>query len=584
MVCSFVQATGQWVHDFTNDDLTSWSGDIDAYRVNEEGRLQLNASEAGQTYIYRESLIDFDTVVLAIYHRMDFSPSSNNKSRIYLALDDSDPMLARGYFIEIGENGSNDALNFYYTENGIESFIASASMGSMATEPSMVRLQIDVYPDGLWSIRTNYNGEEFTNLELEFVDDQFSFKESRFFGLYSKFSASRADKFFYDDLSLLPFVPDVLPPQVVMAVAAGSREVEVEFSEPVLVSDATQLMNYTLDNGLGNPNTITEIGSPGNRFRLTFDQDFDASVNYNLSISGIEDLHENEMVTQSVSFLFAASPIIGDLYLSEILFDPYPMGEDFVEIYNASDNNLELKGTIIRNAQKEEERSINKSIIMAPKSYLAMTEEVDFLYQEYKPEAEAVIAHQEIPAFNNDQGNVMLVNALGGVLDSFDYHADQHFQLIDDTEGVSLERVRFEIASSDRRNWQSASKRTRYATPGYENSNSLPNIEGDGNFVLTSESFSPNQDGDEDQMVLSYTLDKPGYLANISVYDAAGFKIKELSNNELLGRKGLITWDGVGDDNLIADIGIYIILGEVFHPDGDVMQFKLTTVLADFID
>ena len=157
-------------------------------------------------------------------------------------------------------------------------------------------------------------------------------------------------------------------------------------------------------------------------------------------------------------------------------------------------------------------------------------------------------------------------------------------QLIDDTEGVSLERVSFDVSAEEERNWQSAAENVRFATPGYKNSSNVSIAIGELNFEVQTETFSPNQDGENDQMILTYNLDKSGFLANISVYDAAGFKIKDLSTNELLANQGIITWDGTNNDNQIADLGIYIIVGNVFHPDGESKDFKLTTVLADFID
>lgn len=574
----------QWTHDFSTDDLSDWSGDINNFIVNDNEELQLDAPAAGDAYIYRPSIIDFDTVSFTMYHNLDFSPSDNNKSRIYIALDNEDPTLGSGYYIEIGENGSDDALKFYFLEGGVENFIASASMGAMATEPATVRIQIDIFPDGLWSISSNYAGDDFTSLELEFVDDQFSMKESLFFGLSCTFSASRADKFFYDDIGMLRFVEDTTPPEVVSAEAISSNQVVVTFSEPVLESDGNNTANYDLNNGIGNPVNAIKIGSLSNQFRLEFAEDFDPTNMYQISISGISDLNENTIIAQSIEFLFAGQPEIGDLFLSEILFDPYPEGEDFIEIYNGSNKNLDLIGIVIRNDQKDESRIIENSLILPSGSYVAFSTDVDFLFQEYKPESGALIEFQELPSFNNDAGNLMILNASGIVLDSFDYHEDQHFQLLDDTEGVSLERISFEVEARDERNWQSAAQNVRFATPGYKNSSAVPSISGAENFEILQETFSPNQDGDNDQMILSYKLEKSGYLANITVYDAAGYKIKELSNNELLGVEGIISWDGTNEDNMISDLGIYIIVGKTFHSDGDTKNFKLTTVLADFID
>jgi len=573
-----------WSADFSTDDLTDWQGDRQVFVVNENNQLQLSAPEAGEAFLYRANLIDADTITFSMLHILDFAPSSSNKSRIYLFLDEVDPAQASGYFIEIGENGSADALNFYYLDNGTEELIASAAMGAMAVAPATVRLSIDIFPNGLWSVKTNYEGAEFLTTELEFMEDRFSINESSFFALQCFFSASRADRFFYDDMTMQRFEVDLTAPEVVQATAVGSDKLEVLFSEPVDESAATNPDFYSLNNGLGNPSSVQSIGTFQNEYILEFAESFDARNRYELTVSGITDLSGNVMNEQSVEFLFAGQPEFGDLFLSEILFDPYPEGEDFIEIYNSSDKNLQLMGTTIRNAQRDENDMITNSIILPAKSYIALTENVDFLFEEYMPEQIANIEFNEIPAFNNDQGNVMLINAVGVVLDSFDYNEDQHFQLIDDTEGVSLERVSFEVESTNLRNWQSAAKNVLFATPGYENSSAIGIISAEDNFEVLTETFSPNQDGDDDQMILSYNFEKSGFVASIAIYDAAGFKIKELTNNELLGTEGIFTWDGTNQEGQIADIGIYLIVGNIFHPDGEIINLKMTTVLADFID
>lgn len=590
IVCLILQtavwnsANAQWEMDFQLNDLSEWSGDINRFIINADNQLQLNDTEAGETFIFRPSTISEDTISIGFYHLLDFAPSDNNKSTIYLTLDNEDLSVASGYFIEIGENGSEDAIKFYYLENGSEELMASATMAAMAAEPAVVRVQIDIYPDGLWSLNTNYEGEEFISLDIEFMEDRFSFADGAYFGIGCKYSASRADKFFYDDMYVRKFERDVEPPIIISAQTVGPKSILIDFNEPVSLSDATTITNYTADNDLGNPINIISLGILSKSFLLEYDSEFDPSIDYELIVTGISDQNGNVMGVYRYNFNFPVPPEAGELLVSEILFDPYTSGEDFIELYNPSDKYLQLKFLSLRNDQRDETKTITDLITINPKSYLALTEETSFLIQEYKPIADANIAVTEIPAFNNDEGNIMLINPDGIVLDSFDYNEDQHFELLDDTEGVSLERVSFDVESTNNRNWQSASQNARYATPGYANSSSI-NIEpGNERFSLITETFSPNQDGNDDLMILSYNLDKSGFVGNISVHDAAGFKIKDLSRNELLSTQGIITWDGANEEGNISDLGIYILVGSLFHTDGEVMNFKKTTVLADFID
>lgn len=84
--------------------------------------------------------------------------------------------------------------------------------------------------------------------------------------------------------------------------------------------------------------------------------------------------------------------------------------------------------------------------------------------------------------------------------------------------------------------------------------------------------------------MLQYALDKPGYIAQLSIYSSDGYKVKNLTNNELLGQTGFLSWDGTNDLGKPEMLGIYIITGTLFHPDGQVIRIKKDCVLADFID
>ena len=583
-LCCVSYLNAQWSSNFSEAGFDAWSGDTNQFIINEDGQLQLNAPEAGETTIFRQSQINNDTISIGFYHRLDFSPSDNNRSTIYLALDNQDLAVANGYYIQIGENGSDDAIKFYYLNNGAAELIGSATMGAMANDPAEVRINIDVYPSGLWSVKTNYEGSESTSLDVEFLDARFSFSDSQFFGITCKFSASRADKFFYDDMFIKAFEVDVTPPNIIEVTALSVNQLFIKFDEPVEASDAQNVNNYHIDNGAGNPSSVGILGGLGNEYLLQFTTDFVSDIIYTMIVSGINDLNGNLMSDFSLSFNVPSKPIKGDLLLSEILFDPYIGGEDFIELFNTSDKFLKLQGIIISNTQNEMMQVITSNISIGPKEYIALTEDVEFLVQEYKPDSDANITTSELPAFNNDEGNVTITNIDGVVIDSFDYTEDQHFQLIDDTEGVSLERISFSVETNDARNWQSASQSTRFATPGYKNSGEITINPGDEMFTVVTEIFSPDQDGTDDVMILNYNIEKSGFVANITIHDAAGFKIVALSQNELLSTQGIITWDGTDTEGNISDLGIYIIVGQVFHPDGDVLSFKKTAVLAGFID
>jgi len=147
-------------------------------------------------------------------------------------------------------------------------------------------------------------------------------------------------------------------------------------------------------------------------------------------------------------------------------------------------------------------------------------------------------------------------------------------------DGVSLERIDYDRPSNDVTNWHSAAESVGFATPGIENSQFLLTINSNSEITINPKIFSPNNDGIDDFVNISYHFARNGLVANVIIYDTKGRLIKNLIQNELLGVEGTFTWDGISNNNEKAKIGIYIIYIEVFNEDGTVNSFKRTVVLG----
>ena len=100
------------------------------------------------------------------------------------------------------------------------------------------------------------------------------------------------------------------------------------------------------------------------------------------------------------------------------------------------------------------------------------------------------------------------------------------------------------------------------------------------NIVIEPETFSPDNDGFEDVLNINYSFDQPGKVANVTIYDAEGRQIIQLTNNELLSTQGTITWDGSTENNTKAHSGLYVISFEIHDEKGSTSKFKKTCVLA----
>src|SRR5690606_38691092 len=131
----------------------------------------------------------------------------------------------------------------------------------------------------------------------------------------------------------------------------------------------------------------------------------------------------------------------------------------------------------------------------------------------------------------------------GGLeVDRVSYREDMHFGLINEPEGVSLERTGFGLPANSPGAFRSAAAAAGYATPGYRNSQSAA-AAGEEGIRLESRRFSPDGDGYEDLLQVSYNFTENSLVASVSIFDDRGYLVNELYNNLLLGTSGRFAWD-----------------------------------------
>lgn len=192
---------------------------------------------------------------------------------------------------------------------------------------------------------------------------------------------------------------------------------------------------------------------------------------------------------------------------------------------------------------------------------------------------DAFITGSSMPSYSDERGNVILLNNQGDIVDEVAYSDGWHFPLISNTEGVSLERINFDAASVNS-NFHSAASSVGFGTPGYKNSQYRMNEILQGTITITPDIFSPDNDGIDDFATIDYNFPSPGYVANITIFDARGRPVRYLQRNALSGTKGYYRWDGLDDKNRRLPQGIYIVYTEIFNTEGKKKQFKNTIVLA----
>lgn len=380
---------------------------------------------------------------------------------------------------------------------------------------------------------------------------------------------------------------DRQPPVLLDAFAADSSSILLRFDEPLDSAKAFAAGNYSVSDGVGAPQRVTAMPPLFNIVELHAPTALAKNKVYSITVRNITDCSGNAIgAYNQVKLGRAAAADTFDLVINEILFNPKPDGADYVELYNRSNAIIDLMNTYIAGRSSAGLISAPRPIsafnrLLFPGEYMVVTGDEQAVKRQYlakSPLAFAAIA--SMPSLPDDKGDVLILNAQGTVLDELPYDAHWHFPLIDNDEGVALERIDYNKSTRDAANWHSAATSAGYGTPGYQNSQFRQDVSVRGSISMQPVIFSPDNDGFDDFLTISYQFPDPGYVCNITVFDAAGRLVQYITRNALCGLTGSFRWDGLGQQNNKLPIGVYVVVTAVFNLQGKTKQFKQAVTLA----
>lgn len=380
---------------------------------------------------------------------------------------------------------------------------------------------------------------------------------------------------------------DKTPPLVNRIYPANANTIEVYF-------------NKTLDSASACSKNILSINPPLNgSFSFDFKDDYLSQLRiitndslkqnqvYTIKIDSAKDCMGNKIADENaLSFALCKNADSNDLAINELLFNPNIDGTDFVEVYNRTDLFVDIKDVFIanRNTSGLIDNFYNladSGYMLLPHSYYIISTDENIVKQHYQViNPKNCIRLNAMPSFSDDEGTVILFTKPSTIFDELTYDDKMHFALLDNKEGVSIERIDFNRSANDRNNWSSASSTSGFATPTYKNSQYLIANNKALALNIEPEIFTPNNDGTNDVVNLTYKLDKNNYTGTIHVYNSNGILVKNILNNTPLGTEGIITWNGLSDKNQALPVGIYIVYFDYFNTDGSSDSIKKTLIIG----
>lgn len=433
----------------------SWSGADSNFVVFDlEGNnvLRLNDNEASTSYLSTPS---FNIVgEWEFFVRLDFSPSNNNFTQIFLMSDRADLSgEVNGYALRWGENLAGDVFRLFRMTNGVQDREVLSGTTNVSSGGEY-RIKVSRDNSGNWALEA---AEEYLgSMVQEAIGNDNTYTSASFFGIKATYTSGNVNDFYFDFKIDEP--PVIIEPLFVNEfLRLNTTELDISFNRDINVS-SVQTSDFEL-NGSTNPQSF--LSEENDALRITFQNSFPTGQTNTLLISGISSATNDTVLNDTtLSFVLFDEFEVGDVLINEFLKDP-PTGSglpEYIELKNATSKYLNLKSWKVGDNNTLNTIS-DEDIVLLPHSFLVITSNPEALITTF---GEGNYIDVSLPALNNSTDQIRVFNASGINVDSLEYDLGWG------GENVALERRSLEAGAIFRANWGD-SPSPDFGTPGKEN-------------------------------------------------------------------------------------------------------------------
>ncbi|HEY3406493.1 MAG TPA: lamin tail domain-containing protein, partial [Ohtaekwangia sp.] len=202
------QVLAQFNDNFDDGSLSSdpvWSFDETRFTVS-AGQLRLMAPPVADVSYLTTECAAINGASWEFYVRLTFNPSSSNYCRIYLTSDQADLTgTVNGYYVMIGNTA--DEISLYNQSGTSRVKIIDGTDGRLNNTASEMKIKVLRDDEGNWQLFSDVGLTGHFILEGAARDEEhFS---SSYFGILCTYTATRSDRFYFDDIIVSgnPYIP-----------------------------------------------------------------------------------------------------------------------------------------------------------------------------------------------------------------------------------------------------------------------------------------------------------------------------------------------------------------------------------------
>ncbi len=273
------------------------------------------------------------------------------------------------------------------------------------------------------------------------------------------------------------------------------------------------------------------------------------------------------------------------LVINEIMFAPREGEAEYVELWNNSNEDIDLTNWKISDAVSPGGTTGHAFIIPSSKTirskgYFVIASDSSFFKTFSVSEDFLYIVGKSNLSLNNDADAIQLFDPSGTLIDSVWYSTSWHHPDRSITTGISLERICPSRSSLDRQNWTSSTAPDG-GTPGKQNSVFLESDPQTMTISISPNPFSPDGDGVDDEVAISAEFPSTTVTIRVKIFDTMGRLVKTLAEGNPVGSSYSVRWNGMNNNDHRCRIGLYILYIEAIDGPGGVnYTVKRPIVLA----
>ena len=309
------------------------------------------------------------------------------------------------------------------------------------------------------------------------------------------------------------------------------------------------------------------------------------TLNYEIKLSGLNTGYhtlgvliehiQDQNLTNNLAFIkIQIEALHLPVVINEILFKPESGFPEWIELYNVSDQEINLSLWKIADARDTAVFPCSEKAIKAGE-YLVVGKDTTLMLK-YGIEEDKTLIIPSFPSLNNDADQVTLFSASGRIVDHVSYF--DSWMRRETLPGTSLERINPEVSSQISENW-AACVDPAGCTPGRKNSVFVEKLIEKAALSVSPNPFSPDGDDFEDVAFINYQLPVSPAFITVDVFDIMGRRIRRIADKLPVAQKGTIIWDGRDENGRMSRIGLYIIFVQVFESNNDFFKELKTTVV-----